>query len=119
MTILLIARDTYENAPVFTLIEKVVIQASLNLMGYPFRSDGIMTPSDTVSIMYAMIAARHTMDPLINKQGMNTHIPTLSCFTSECGYNSVMTAAHWLGIGIENVYTVLLLLVKDRNCLSK
>ncbi|XP_018052612.1 PREDICTED: acidic amino acid decarboxylase GADL1-like [Atta colombica] len=98
--------DIYENAPVFTLIEKVVIQASLKLMGYPFRSDGIMTPNGTVSIMYAMMAAReaHFLNQ-INRQNLPTYI-SLSCITSECGYHSVMTAAHWLGFGTKNVYTV-------------
>ncbi|KYN23271.1 Cysteine sulfinic acid decarboxylase [Trachymyrmex cornetzi] len=100
--------DTYENAPVFTLIEKVVIQASLKLMGFPFRSDGIITPNDTVSIMYAMMAARGEACSLYptNRQGLHLTSTPLSCFTSECGYHSVMTAAHWLGFGTENVYTV-------------
>ncbi|KAG5317601.1 GADL1 decarboxylase, partial [Pseudoatta argentina] len=98
--------DTYENAPVFTVIENVLIQESLKLMGYPFRSDGIMTPNDTVSIMYAMMAAREAslLQPNI-KHGLHRHI-SLACVTSECGYRSIMTAAHWLGFGTKHVYTV-------------
>jgi len=88
-------------------------------MGYPFRSDGIMTPNGTVSIMYAMIAAREAhFYRQINRKDSPTDI-SLSCITSECGYHSVMTAAHWLGFGTKNVYTVLLLLVKNKNYLSK
>ncbi|EGI69244.1 PREDICTED: acidic amino acid decarboxylase GADL1-like [Acromyrmex echinatior] len=96
--------DIYENAPVFTVIEEVLIQASSKLMGYPFRSDGIMTPNATVSIMYAMMAAKQASLSNI-KQGLHKHI-SLACITSECGYLSIMTAAHWLGFGTQHVYTV-------------
>lgn len=89
-------------------MEKEVIKASLKLMGYPqsLRGEGIMTPDGNISTMYAMMLAKDKVLDLVKTKGIYGN-PPLVCFTSNCGHYSIMTAAHWLGLGTENVYTVL------------
>jgi len=87
-----------------------VIKASLKLIGYPqsLRGEGIMTPGGDISIMYAMVLARNNVLDQVKRKGIQGNQP-LVCFTSKCGHSSIMTAAHWLGLGTENVYAVFTL----------
>ncbi|XP_012222395.1 cysteine sulfinic acid decarboxylase [Linepithema humile] len=98
---------TYEVAPVFTLMEREVIRMSLTLVDYPLMpdADGIMSPGGTISNMYGMVLARYKKAPEVKKKGVN-HLPPLVCFTSEDGHYSIIKAAHWLGLGTDNVYKV-------------
>ncbi|XP_072759805.1 acidic amino acid decarboxylase GADL1 [Anoplolepis gracilipes] len=99
---------TYEVAPVFTMIEHEVIKKSLQLVGYPSipLADGIMCPGGSIANMYAMTMARYKKFPEVKKLGVSWIGKPLTCLTSEDGHYSILKAAHWLGIGTDNVYKV-------------
>ncbi|XP_018052589.1 PREDICTED: cysteine sulfinic acid decarboxylase-like [Atta colombica] len=99
---------TYEVAPVFTLMEREVIQKSLELVGYPLmpEADGIMCPGGSISNMYGMLLARHKIFPCIKKSGIFSLKSPLVCFTSEDSHYSILKSANWLGLGIDHVYKV-------------
>jgi len=83
-----------------------VIQKSLALVNYPsMDADGIMCPGGSMSNMYGMVLARYKKAPEVKEKGVN-HLPPLVCFTSEGGHYSITKAAHWLGLGTDNVYKV-------------
>ena len=98
---------TYEVGPVFTLLERQVIEQSLRLIGYPAmpEGDGIFCPGGSISNMYGMVMARYKMVPEVKTKGM-VGLPPLVCFTSEGGHYSITKGAHWLGLGTDNVYKV-------------
>lgn len=91
----------------FTLIERELINQTLELVGYPKmpQGDGIMSPGGSLSNMYGMVLARHELLPKVKRMGLSGCLP-LACFTSEDSHYSIMKGAHWLGIGIDNVYQV-------------
>ncbi|XP_043497787.1 acidic amino acid decarboxylase GADL1 isoform X1 [Polistes fuscatus] len=98
---------TYEVGPVFTLIEQEIINECLKLVDYPPTpdADGILCPGGSISNMYAMVMARYKILPDIKKKGSSA-FPPLACFTSEEGHYSIMKAAHWLGIGTDQIYKI-------------
>lgn len=106
-----LVRYTYEVAPVFTLMEREVIERSLELVGYPPmpQADGIMCPGGSMSNIYAMVLARYVKIPDVKMNGVSRQ-PPLACFTSESSHYSILKGAHWLGIGINNVYKVQLII---------
>uniref|UniRef100_A0A8D9B1X8 Cysteine sulfinic acid decarboxylase n=1 Tax=Cacopsylla melanoneura TaxID=428564 RepID=A0A8D9B1X8_9HEMI len=95
---------TYEVAPAFTLAEHEVIQKVLNLIGF-HDGDGIFSPGGSVSNMYAIALAKYRLDPETKRKGLS-HLPPLCMFTSEDSHYSILKAAHWLGIGTDNVTRV-------------
>ncbi|XP_011693292.1 PREDICTED: cysteine sulfinic acid decarboxylase isoform X1 [Wasmannia auropunctata] len=99
---------TYEVAPVFTLIEREVIQKSLKLFGYPSmpNADGIMCPGGSISNMYGMLLARHKVVPYVKETGLFSLSAPLACFTSEDSHYSILKSANWLGVGTAHVYKV-------------
>ncbi|KAI4498842.1 hypothetical protein M0802_006017 [Mischocyttarus mexicanus] len=98
---------TYEVGPVFTLMEQEIINNSLTLVGYPLMpdADGILCPGGSIANMYGMVLARYKKLPDFKKKGSSS-FPPLVCFTSEESHYSIMKAAHWLGIGTDQVYKV-------------
>lgn len=90
------------------MIEHEVITKALELVHYPADSaDGIMSPGGSIANMYAMILARYKKVPEVKKLGVSWMDKPLACFTSEDGHYSILKAAHWLGIGTDNVYKVI------------
>ncbi|XP_024935707.1 acidic amino acid decarboxylase GADL1 isoform X2 [Cephus cinctus] len=98
---------TYEVAPVFTLLEREVIERSLELIGFPKvpEGDGIFCPGGSMSNMYGMVLARYAVKPDVKTKGL-FGIQPLACFTSEAGHYSITKGAHWLGLGTESIYQV-------------
>ncbi|XP_041953066.1 cysteine sulfinic acid decarboxylase [Alosa sapidissima] len=95
---------TYEVAPVFVLMEHVVLTKLISMVGWP-SGDGLFCPGGSMSNMVAMNVARYHAFPQIKQQGLWA-LPRLAVFTSqECHY-SVMKAAAFLGIGTDNVFHV-------------
>lgn len=92
------------------MIEHEVIKKSLELVGYPSmpHADGIMCPGGSMANMYGIIMARYKMFPEIKKLGVSWLDKPLTCLTSEDSHYSILKAAHWLGIGTDNVYKVQL-----------
>ncbi|XP_001600163.2 cysteine sulfinic acid decarboxylase [Nasonia vitripennis] len=98
---------TYEVAPVFTLLEREIVERSLELVGYPAmpEADGILSPGGSLSNMYGMVLARYRYFPQSKRTGM-TACPPLAYFTSEDGHYSMSKGAHWLGLGTDNIFKV-------------
>ncbi|XP_048448545.1 acidic amino acid decarboxylase GADL1, partial [Rhincodon typus] len=95
---------TYEVAPVFVLMEEVVLKKMRELIGWT-EGDGIFSPGGSVSNMYAVNLARYKCCPELKETGLSGS-PPLAMFTSEESHYSVKKAAAFLGIGIRNVYMV-------------
>ncbi|CAL9705240.1 unnamed protein product [Knipowitschia caucasica] len=95
---------TYEVAPVFTLMETVVLKKIIEVVGWE-DGDGIFNAGGSLSNMYAINLARYHCFPEIKKVGTSVS-PRLVLFTSqECHY-SITKAAAFLGLGTNNVYVV-------------
>uniref|UniRef100_A0A8D2J1L6 Cysteine sulfinic acid decarboxylase n=1 Tax=Varanus komodoensis TaxID=61221 RepID=A0A8D2J1L6_VARKO len=72
---------TYEIAPVFVLMEEVVLKKLRELIGWK-KGDGIFCPGGSISNMYAMNVARFHCFPDCKQKG-NWAIPKLAAFTSQ------------------------------------
>ncbi|CAG9568079.1 unnamed protein product [Danaus chrysippus] len=72
---------TFEVAPVFTLIELKMIEHILKLFGIP-GGDGIFSPGGSISMLYALVAARFKTFPEVKSKGMKK-LPEMVIFTSE------------------------------------
>lgn len=68
-------------APAFTLVENRVISHVLSLFGIP-RGDGIFSPGGSMSLLYALVAARFKAFPEVKAKGVRS-LPELVIFTSE------------------------------------
>uniref|UniRef100_A0A336MMD0 CSON003636 protein n=1 Tax=Culicoides sonorensis TaxID=179676 RepID=A0A336MMD0_CULSO len=95
---------TYDVAPVFSLMEDVVIKKLLNLYGIN-DGDGIFTPGGSMATLYAMTLARFKKYPESKKTGIFNQKP-LVCFTSKEAHFCIDKGANWLGIGEENVIVI-------------
>ncbi|XP_058869032.1 cysteine sulfinic acid decarboxylase-like isoform X1 [Acipenser ruthenus] len=95
---------TYEVAPVFVLMEEVVLSTLRSLIGWD-SGDGIFCPGGSISNLYAMNLARYRAFPEVKQRGLWA-VPRLAVFTSkECHY-SVGKSASVLGVGLQNVHPV-------------
>lgn len=68
-------------APVFVLMEDVVLACLRSLVGWS-EGDGIFCPGGSISNMYAMNVARYWAFPQVKTQGLWS-IPRLAVFTSQ------------------------------------
>lgn len=96
---------TYEVGPVFTLIENAVIEKCLQMFGFTAGGEGIFSPGGSLSNMYAMTLARYRLNPEFKRKGMFGSAP-LVAFTSVEAHYSVKKAAHWLGLGLDNLQLI-------------
>jgi glutamate decarboxylase len=97
---------TYEIAPVFTLIEDVVLIKMRECVGWTDgEGDGIFAPGGAISNLYAVAVARHKAMPDSKSAGLST-APRLVMFTSEQSHFSIRRAAAILGIGTDNVIMI-------------
>ncbi|XP_068619692.1 cysteine sulfinic acid decarboxylase-like [Battus philenor] len=92
---------TFEVAPAFTLIEAKILSHILQLFGIP-DGDGIFSPGGSISMLYALVAARYKAFPDVKCKGVR-NLPELVVFTSEDSHYSIMKGAHWLGFGTESI----------------
>ncbi|XP_041371959.1 glutamate decarboxylase 1-like [Gigantopelta aegis] len=95
---------TYEVAPVFTLMEDVILQRMRQFVGWD-DGDGIFAPGGAISNLYGVLLARHRLFPKAKTEGM-TGMPQSVMFVSEQGHYSIRRAACLLGIGSDNVLYV-------------
>ncbi|XP_046581077.1 glutamate decarboxylase 1-like [Haliotis rubra] len=95
---------TYEVAPVFTLMEEIILQRMRSLVGWE-EGDGIFAPGGAVSNFYGVLMARHRTYPDVKKDGM-VGITQPVLFVSEQSHYSLRRAAGLLGIGTNNVISV-------------
>lgn len=92
---------TYEMAPVFSLMEEMVLSKMLNMIGWK-DGDGIFSPGGTISNLYASHAARFKCIPEAKSKGLYGYKP-LVMFTSDQVHYSIQNASSILGIGTDNV----------------
>ncbi|KAL1419767.1 hypothetical protein MTO96_004681 [Rhipicephalus appendiculatus] len=95
---------TYEIAPVFILMENVVMKKMRDLIGYT-NGDSILAPGGSVSNLYAVMAARHKMFPSYKTLGLKA-LPQLVMYTSEDSHYSVKGAGASIGLGTDNVVSI-------------
>uniref|UniRef100_A0A6G1R4L3 Cysteine sulfinic acid decarboxylase n=1 Tax=Hypotaenidia okinawae TaxID=2861861 RepID=A0A6G1R4L3_9GRUI len=95
---------TYEIAPVFVLMEEVVLAKLRELVGWS-SGDGIFCPGGSISNMYAMNVARFHRFPESRQRG-SWALPRLALFTSRESHYSLQKGAAFLGIGTDNVQLV-------------
>ncbi|XP_075067411.1 glutamate decarboxylase 1-like [Mixophyes fleayi] len=97
---------TYEIAPVFIIMEGLLIKKMHELIGWrENEADGIFSPGGTISNIYSVLAARYKFYPFVKTKGMAA-LPNIVLFTSEHSHYSFEKASAVLGIGTENVITV-------------
>ncbi|XP_060077568.1 cysteine sulfinic acid decarboxylase-like, partial [Ylistrum balloti] len=95
---------TYEVAPVFTLMEKYVVNKMLGLAGLS-SGDGIFCPGGSISNMYGLNLARCKRFPEFKMDGM-TSLPPLRILASEQAHFSIKKGAAFLGFGTKSVVPV-------------
>ncbi|CAG9835373.1 unnamed protein product [Diabrotica balteata] len=81
---------TYEIAPVFILMENVVMTHMREVIGKSWRKgDSILAPGGSISNLYAFLAARHKMFPNYKEKGIATIQGQLVMFTSDQVRNKI------------------------------
>ena len=73
---------TYEIAPVYNLIEMVVLDKMRNFIGWEEPCDGLLNPGGSISNLYAVQAAKHFHFPQTKQKGL-FNMPKIVIFTSE------------------------------------
>ncbi|XP_064615118.1 glutamate decarboxylase 1-like [Liolophura sinensis] len=95
---------TYEVAPVFTLMEDIILSRMRAKVGWT-GGDGILVPGGALANLYSVLAARYHKVPDVKFQGMK-YLPQLVMFTSEQGHFSIKRSAAIMGIGTDNVIQI-------------
>ncbi|XP_015115359.1 glutamate decarboxylase isoform X2 [Diachasma alloeum] len=96
---------TYEIAPVFILMEHVVLEKMRELIGWN-TGDSILAPGGSISNLYAFLAARHKMFPHYKEKGLSAVGGQLVMFTSDQCHYSVKSCASVCGLGTDNCVMV-------------
>ncbi|XP_065168323.1 glutamate decarboxylase [Atheta coriaria] len=98
---------TYEIAPVFILMENVVMTHMREIIGSNWKNgDSILAPGGSISNLYAFLAARHKMFPNYKEKGIATIQGQLVMFTSDQSHYSVKSCASVCGLGTDNCVIV-------------
>lgn len=95
---------TYEVAPVFTLMEDVLVQKMCKMVGWD-GGDGIFAPGGSICNLYAVNLGRYYKFPEVKDKGLCALPPTCMFTSSHCHYSIRKTAAA-LGIGMDNCIKV-------------
>ena len=95
---------TYEIAPLFTLMEKELIKAMNEKIGFK-KMDGIMVPGGSYANMYAVHCARLKKDKSNKTKGLFGKKPYVA-FTSRAAHYSTEKAMNLLGFGVDRLITV-------------
>lgn len=96
---------TYEIAPVFILMETVVLSKMRDIIGYK-GGDSILAPGGSISNLYAFLAARHKMFPGYKEHGPRGLPGDLAMFTSDQCHYSIKSCSSVCGLGTENCVSV-------------
>lgn len=97
---------TYEIAPVFILMENVVLTKMREIIWGNSEGDSILAPGGSISNLYAFLAARHKMFPEYKLHGSKVIPGELVMFTSDQSHYSVKSCASVCGLGTENCVMV-------------
>lgn len=96
---------TYEIAPVFILMENVVLSKMREIIGW-HGGDSILAPGGSISNLYAFLAARHKMFPNYKEHGAAGLPGQLVMFTSDQCHYSIKSCAAVCGLGTDNCVSV-------------
>ncbi|XP_023712009.1 glutamate decarboxylase [Cryptotermes secundus] len=96
---------TYEIAPVFILMEHVVMEKMREIIGFQ-GGDSILAPGGSISNLYAFLAARHRMFPDYKQKGLSCIPGQLVMYTSDQCHYSVKSCAAVCGLGVDNCVEV-------------
>jgi glutamate decarboxylase len=96
---------TYEIAPVFILMENVVLSKMREIIGWT-TGDSILAPGGSISNLYAFLAARHKMFPDYKEHGPRGLPGDLVMFTSDQCHYSIKSCASVCGLGTDNCVMV-------------
>lgn len=91
---------TYEIAPVFILMESVVLAKMREIIGFK-SGDSIIAPGGSISNLYAFLAARHRMFPGYKEKGLHSIKGQLVMFTSIESHYSIKSCASVGGLGTD------------------
>ncbi|KAF5274780.1 hypothetical protein FQR65_LT00363 [Abscondita terminalis] len=98
---------TYEIAPVFILMENVVMTHMRQIIGENWsHGDSILAPGGSISNLYAFLAARHRMFPQYKEKGIASIKGQLVMFTSDQSHYSIKSCASVCGLGTDNCIMV-------------
>lgn len=101
---------TFEVAPVFTLMERGILDKLAGLAGFPRIVDpeaappGMFCPGGSVGLLFALQLARQRLDPEIIRRGATGE--AMAVFVSTTGHYSAKKAAALLGLGLDAVVPV-------------
>ena len=98
---------TFEVAPVFTVVERHVLDKMARCVGGSFARahEGLFVPGGSIANIYSMHLARARAVPNINKTGLAGG-PRLVAFTSAQAHYSYKKAASLIGLGYDNLVAV-------------
>lgn len=96
---------TYEIAPVFILMETVVLTKMREIIGWS-TGDSILAPGGSISNLYAFLAARHRMFPNYKEHGAKCLPGELVMFTSDQAHYSVKSCAAVSGLGTDHCIVI-------------
>ncbi|XP_015515885.1 glutamate decarboxylase isoform X1 [Neodiprion virginianus] len=96
---------TYEIAPVFILMENIVLRKMRELIGWNC-GDSVLAPGGSISNLYAFLTARHKMFPTYKERGLAALGGQLVMFTSDQCHYSVKSCASVCGLGTDNCVMV-------------
>lgn len=96
---------TYEIAPVFILMENVVLSKMREIIGF-HGGDSILAPGGSISNLYGFLAARHKMFPGYKEHGPRGLPGDLCMFTSDQCHYSIKSCSSVCGLGTENCVSV-------------
>ncbi|XP_078487101.1 glutamate decarboxylase 1 [Ciona intestinalis] len=91
---------TFEIAPVFILMEDVIIKRMINIIGWE-NGDGIFSPGGSINNLYSVMLARHKVMPDVKHNGLRG-FQQLVMFQSKQAHYSNKRPAAILGIGLNN-----------------
>lgn len=95
---------TYEQAPIFTLMEDEIGKKYAEFLGWP-DYDFIFCPGGSFANLYGLITARFFKYPEVKNEGTQ-NLPQLKVFTSELAHYSIEKASIVMGIGRNNIIKV-------------
>lgn len=95
---------TFEVAPVFTLMERAVCKALAAQAGWTAH-DGVLLPGGSMSMLHALHAARHRVQPEASRRGVQPG-GRLVAFTSAEAHYSLRKAMALTGLGVEQLEVV-------------
>ncbi|XP_046645873.1 cysteine sulfinic acid decarboxylase-like [Daphnia pulicaria] len=95
---------TFEVAPFFLMVECAVLAHLRGFIGWE-DGDGIFAPGGSISNMYGIVLDRYKKFPEVKTKGVGS-IGELVAFTSEESHYSLAKAAHWIGLGTDNLIIV-------------